>query len=320
MNDAFHSAINTPPGRLAEVLLTKLSKEKRGKRQVSAEMHARLEKLIAAPGKAGRLARVRLAADLPFLYARTPRWTKNHIVPLFDWSCPDAADMWAARKYSNAIGSPKLFALIKKPFLELFGQPGLDAGDIHHFAEWLAALVIANVKSNAGYPLSSMEARAALRRAGAGVLSAVGHQLAVEMGHAANDKKIEQWRAVVGPVFQSIWPLDAELQTSSSTFKLVQILIAAGPAFSEAADVIIPFIRSDDVREQTNVFSISQAPEALYEASPSKMLDLLAAMVGDAQPASVLSLDKALTKLRKFDPKLADTRKFQKLVVAASRY
>jgi hypothetical protein len=107
------------------------------------------------------------------------------------------------------------------------------------------------------------------------------------------------------------------LQTPSSTFKLVQILRACGNAFPAAADAIIPFIRPEDPRRHTSIHSLSEADDILYSASPQKMLDLLAAVVGDVPARTVFGLNKALDRLRTHAPALADTRKFQKLVNAA---
>jgi hypothetical protein len=120
-------------------------------------------------------------------------------------------------------------------------------------------------------------------------------------------------------VFRAIWPLDVELQTSAATFQLVHILLAAGDAFPEAADVITPFIRPDDPRGHTTVFSIAEASDSLFQAAPSKMLDLITAVVGEAPLGSVYALGKALTRLRAVDPSLVDARKFQKLLACASQ-
>jgi hypothetical protein len=139
------------------------------------------------------------------------------------------------------------------------------------------------------------------------------------MERATAEHKLEHWRSVVGPVFQSIWPLDLELQTRATTFKLVQILCATGEAFLEACETIIPFIRPDDERPSTTLFSISRAPDELYKTAPSKMLDLIAAVVGEVLPGSVYALADALSRLRAIDPKLGNTRKFQKLLTYASR-
>jgi hypothetical protein len=317
MRDALTDSLNAPAGRLAEVLIKKLRKEE-GEKEMSKDMRARFDKLTDAPGKFGTLARVRFAAEVSLLFERAPVWTAEKIVPLFDWSSSEAPLMWNARRYSNYIGSPELFRLMKAPFLAMFSRTDVPEEERQTFADWLAAIMLANQAHAAGYPLTAAEARFALRQAGPRSLTDVGHRLATAMEKAKPDEKIATWRNIVGPVFQSIWPLDIELQTPSSTFKLVQILRACGDAFPEAADVIIPFIRPEDPRRHTSIHSLSEADDIIYSASPQKMLDLLAAVVGEAPPRSVYGLNKALDRLRTRAPGITDTKKFQKLVNAAS--
>ena len=317
MRDVFNDAINAPSGRLAEIMLKKLTKGS-GANELPDDMRARFDKLADAPGRAGKLARIQLAAEVSYLFERAPAWTRKRIIPLFDWSCPDAGDAWEARKYSNYIGSPELFGLIKRPFLEMFGRSDASSDDLRTFADWMTVILIANKSGNNSYPLLPTEARAAIRRAGGEALSSVGHRLAIEMASAKPEEKMQLWRTVIGPVFQAIWPLDVELQSEASTLKLVQILIATGEAFSEAADAIIPFVRPDDARPQSTIFAIAGAPEQLYASSPSKMLDLVAGVVGEASPGSVYALNKVLSRIGALDPILTRTRKFQRLLTYAS--
>jgi hypothetical protein len=317
MRDIFTDALNSPAGNLVHVLLKKLPTGT-AQSDLLPAFRQRLDRLVDVPGRPGQLARVRLAAAVSLLFERVPDWTKKKLLPLFDWSSADAMDVWSARKYSNYIGSPELFGLTKQPFLEMFSRSDVSAEDLRTFSEWLTAVIIANQAHQVGYPLTSTEARAALRRAGVNALSSVGHRLAMEMGGGTQEQKAVRWRTIVGPVFQAIWPLDVELQTSATTYKLTQILMATGNAFPEAADVIIPFIRPDEKRAHSTVFSIAEAPEYLYALSPSKMLDLVAAVVGDASAGGVYALGKALDRIRALDPRLADTRKFQKLTSYAA--
>jgi len=289
-----------------------------GEKEMPEDMRARFDKLTDAPGKFGTLARVRFAAEASLLFERAPAWTAEKIVPLFDWNSPEASLMWNARRYSSYIGSPELFRLMKAPFLALFSRTDVPEEERQTYADWLAAIILANQAHQAGYPLTAAEARFALRQAGPRSLTDVGHRLATAVEKAKPDEKIATWRNIVGPVFQSIWPPDIELQTPSSTFKLVQILRACGDAFPEAADVIIPFIRPEDPRRHTSIHSLSEADDILYSASPQKMLDLISAVVGDTPTRSIYGLSKALERVRAHDPKLADTRKFQKLVSFAS--
>lgn len=316
MSDVLSEALNAPAGRLADVLIKKLRKSG-GDPEMPPDMRARFDRLVDAEGKFGMLARVRFAAELSLLFERAPKWSTKKVVPLFDWASPDASLMWSARRYSNYIGSPELFGLMKEPFLALFGRTDVSEGEREAYADWLAAIILANQSKNAGYPLAPAEARSALRIAGPASLNDVGHRLAVYMQETNPEDKLATWRNVVGPVFESIWPLDIELQTPAATFKLVQILRASGAAFPLAADVIIPFIRAEDARQHTSVHSIASADDALYTTSPEKMLDLLAAVVGDAPPHSVHSLNMALDRLRSHAPTLAGTKKFQNLVTAA---
>jgi hypothetical protein len=249
------------------------------------------------------------------LFDLAPAWTEKRLIPIFHWSSPDAIDAWDSRKYSPYIGSSELFRLTKKPFLEMFGRNDIPTDDLRTFAEWLVAILIANRSHpDAAYPLEATEARAALRNAGAEVLSAVAHRLLSEMGATTPGEGAKRWRMIIGPVFKDIWPLDVELQSNASNFAFVQILIATGDAMPEAAEAIIPFIRPDDPRRHTSVFSIAEAPDSFYEASPTKVLDLVAAIVGDAPPTSFINIDAALSKIRSVAPDLMKTRKFQKLM------
>ena len=313
MRDTLMDALNAPAGRLAEVLIKRMKKGENGE-EMSETIRQRFDTLASASGRFGELARVRLAAEVSLLFERAPIWTTERIVPLFDWKSPDAANVWNARKYSNSIGSPKLFELTKAFFLELFCRPDIAEDDLRVYGEWLAVIMIANRSENAGYPITPTEARSALRTAGVRALSSVGHRLAIEMEGAKLEEKIAHWQNIVGPVFKSIWPLDTELQSPSFAFKLVQILRASGDAFPQAAEAIIPFIRSEDTRQQTSVHSISTAPDVMYTSSPEKVLDLIAAIVGDAPARSVYGLMKVLDRIRERAPHLANTKKFQRLL------
>lgn len=319
MGDVYSNAINAPAGRLAEVLLKRLAST-RGKDGMPDDIQARLERLIEAPGNPGKLARIRISADVSFLFERFPDWTKEKVIPIFDWTSPDAQDAWEARKYANYIGSPDLFGLTKTPFLEMFGRVDMSSEELRVYASWLAAILIANkTRLDDFYPLEPFEARNALRRAGAKSLSSVGHRLAVEMENSKPEEKAERWRKVVGPVLQEIWPIDVDIRSNSANFKLFQILEATGGAFLEAVDVVIPLLRPDDPKSHSTVFSIASAPDELYQVSPSKMLELVDALVGEETEGNIYSLDKVLNRIKEYDQSLANTRKFQRLLNRASK-
>jgi hypothetical protein len=316
-DDPFGTALNDPAGHLVSVLLTR-TKVPRGRTELGKELRARYDRLIGGGEIFALLARVRLSAAIAFLFERAPRWTTANILPSFGWDSTDAPAMWSARKYSHHIGSAELFRLTKAPFLELFLRADTPEEDLRVFSEWLAVILLANQAGRADYPLTAAEVRSVLRRAGHESLSSFAHRLAVDMECAKPEEKEKVWSERVGAVFQGAWPLDVELQTSAVTNKLVQITLATGSAFGKAAIVVLPFIRPEDPRWHSTIFSISEANSELYGVAPEKMLDLLAAVAGDAPDRSLYGLNTALNKLKENAPHLIQTKQFQKLTGQAS--
>lgn len=310
-------SMNVPIGRLADVLLRKLPTSEAAP-EFATNIRPRLEAAVQVPARNGLLARVRMAAEVTVLFDRAPTWTIANIIPVFDWASPDAAAAWCARRFSRYIGTPELFALTKAPFLQLFGRADMPDEAIHVYAEWLPTILLANREDNIGYALSATEARAALRQTNPTTLRSVGHRLAREMEAATPTEKLARWRDVVGPVFQGIWPLDIEMQTGQSTFKLLQILRATGEAFPVAVDVILPFVRPENTGRGTSVHSLSDADNLLFTSAPAKMLDLVGAVVGTPPPGSVFGLQPVLDRLRAAEPALAGTHMFQALTTAAA--
>jgi hypothetical protein len=148
----------------------------------------------------------------------------------------------------------------------------MSAEDIQMFADWLIAILIVNMARGAGYSLTLSEGRKALRRAGPHAMASAGHRLAIEMARVGPSEKKQHWQTIVGPVFRGVWPLDAELQTATTTSRLVQLLLATGDAFPEAADVIIPSVRAEDDQAYSSVFSIGRAPQSFSGALRQKCL------------------------------------------------
>ena len=94
-------------------------------------------------------------------------------------------------------------------------------------------------------------------------------------------------------------------------------MLATGSAFGKAASIILPFVRAEDPRCHSSVFSISEANVELYGVAPQRMLDLLGAVAGDAPDRSLYGLTKALNKLKEKAPHLMQTKQFQKLTAQA---
>ena len=316
--NALQVAMNSSAGQLAGALIKRLATRPSDTRQREKFLKG-LSTLIAAPGRPGYLARIRLAADVALLFERVPDWTKNNLLPLFDWTHPEAPEAWIARKYARSIGSPELFKLTKQPLLNLFAREGIGAEEIRTYAEWFVVVLIAKRKDNIPYPLTEAEVRAALRHAARNALPAVANRLAREMAQAKSGDKIQLWKTVIGPIFQGAWPRDVDLQTPAATYALVHLLRASEEAAPLAADVVLPFIRADIRHIHSTIVSLSTAPETVFTSAPKKMLDVAAAVVGNTESVTVFGLGQVLEQIRSADPSLVTTAKFQRLLRYSGR-
>lgn len=310
MDDPLTESLNSSGGRLADILIQKLPEAEK-EAEIPEGFRRRFDLLVNASGRFGTLARVRMAMDILFLFYLAPKWTTDNLLPLFKWSSPDAPMLWRVRK-SGYIGSPNFVALTKKPFLALFGKDELNADSKHRFVEWLIVMMLENQKNEEKYPISLGEARNALELAGADFLPSAAHQFAIKMESFEPENKLSAWNDEVAPVFEGVWPLDIDLRTPKAAYKLIQLLLASGNAFPEAAETIIPLIQSEGP-EQLGVYSISKAPDELFASYPEGMLDLVSAAIGGAPVGGVYGLDKILERIKEHAPALAKARKFWKL-------
>src|SRR5436309_1683081 len=95
MRDLLTDALGSPAGQLAEILVRKVGQVAREK-EFPNEVRLRLDRLMSATGRYGVLARVRLACEVSMFFDRVPNWTKEKMVPLFDWASAGAPDVWSA--------------------------------------------------------------------------------------------------------------------------------------------------------------------------------------------------------------------------------
>ena len=294
--NALQVAMNSSAGQLAEALIKRLAARPTDTRP-REEFLKGLSTLIAARGRPGYLARIRLVVDVAMLFEHVPDWTKKNLLPLFDWTHPEAREVWIARKYARWIGAPELFGLTKKPLFDLFSRDDVGAEEVCSYAEWLVVALIAKRKDNVPYSLTEAEVRAALRHAARIALPAVADRLAREMAQANSGDKITLWESVIGPIFQGAWPLDIDLQTPAATFALVHLLRASEEAFPLAADAVLPFIRADIRHIHSTIVSLSTATEVVFTSAPAKMLDVVSAVVGDTEPGTVYGLGQVLDRM-----------------------
>ena len=101
------------------------------------------------------------------------------------------------------------------------------------------------------------------------------------MGDAQADPvdKVSRWHKVAGPLFQSIWPLDARLRSQDTTRYLVLMALECQGAFSEAVDAIINLIVPYELHEISISLKFEDSHRELVHQDPLSFLKLTNALI-----------------------------------------
>jgi hypothetical protein len=161
-DDLLTESLNSPGGVLAWTLLNALSALKPVREsRLGADLKPRFDRLAAATGRAGLLARVYLVSALAYLDVVDPTWTEEHFLPRLSWGHPESLALW--RSYSHgAIGPAHLFNALKPATLAAFERKQLSDSEFEGLVSKLLSVGIWHQRGEASeYNLTSAEIRCA---------------------------------------------------------------------------------------------------------------------------------------------------------------
>ena len=117
-DDPVRRAINHPVGIVTDALLQWLYRTREDDQLLSEELKTTFTEICNVQIGKFRHGRVLLAAHVITLYSVDSNWTKEYLLPLFNWSSPTEAHLiWGGVLWSPRLYRP-LLADIKKYFLE----------------------------------------------------------------------------------------------------------------------------------------------------------------------------------------------------------
>lgn len=300
------AALNEPGGLLAHALLQRLSLEpERVGPGLNARWIARLDRLVDASGAAGTLARFLLVQNLRFLDGRDAMWTRERLLPLLDWSHPEAAVHWRARALDDQPGVARLFDALKPGLIRVLRHSSPVEGRPNGLVtQLLQAAVQLRTLGGVRYDLSDPEVRAALADAVPGARRHAAWLLWrwVQGSKGEEEGGAARWREMVGPLFRAVWPLSAASRGPASSRDLVFMALASRDAFPDAVaaivDVLVPF----DLRHIATFIGTTMDYEALTAEHPRSLLRLLNAVIASKAETVPADLGGVLERCVRSDP------------------
>jgi hypothetical protein len=294
--DLISESLNRPGGMLAWSLMDALTTSKPQRNSgLGIELKPRFDRLAAASGRSGLLARVYLARSLAYLDAIDPAWAEANLQPRLNWDHPEALSLW--RSFANVgIGSARLFNALKPLVLAAFERQELANNQFEGLMSNLLSVAIWHQRGEAPeYDLTTAEVRRALTVGTPSARRNVSWNLWRMMGNTenANGKDTDAdiaipdkptlWRSVVGPLFRDIWPLDARLRSKSTTQNLVLMALECGDAFPEAVDAILDVIVPYQFYQISRALLLEEKHRDLVRQFPLAFVKLTNAIIDPAK-------------------------------------
>ncbi len=192
--DWLAQAINHPGGSLARFLIHSISRLAGESAEAGCGIpeacRPLLEAMVVGHGRASAMARVILAADAHYLLWLAPEWTREKLLPSFDWS-RDARTAFQAWHGLLCLGRPTArlmetlgpFAVQLAEHLEALGK------EREHYGKFIARAAFAQPED----PLSKGWLRAFLERANDRDRAHFAWDLSKRLASLTEDQKAELW-------------------------------------------------------------------------------------------------------------------------------
>jgi hypothetical protein len=257
-------------------------------------------------------ARVALAAHVANLFIVDPVWTREYLLPYFDWATdPSAANLvWQAYLVNPNI-SAELAAGFKEQFLETANHYD-ELGE--YSKQYAGLLTITLLELPEAFTLT--DTRAALRSLGPSGIAQAAHRIAVALSNAG-ERREEYWTNRVKPLLERAWPKAATFRSSEESCALAETCIRAGKQFEDAFNYISPWLkRAPECRLIAIHLSETQIPKDL----PSLALRLLALIIDTDQRWTPTKLKTVLETIGGADSNLKGSPDFRRLDQYVEQY
>ena len=309
-DDAVRRAINHPVGHVTEALLRWWDQRPLEDGQgLSGEIKPTFTRLCDTGIGKFRNARVLLAAHVIALFRVDQGWTKQHLLPLFDWqrSQEEARAAW-----QGFLWSPQLY----RPLMEKFKPAFLDTAkyyeELGEYGRQYASL-LTFAALDRGDTFTTSELKAATRSLSPNGLNDAAQALvnaleSADESASARDQRANYWQNRVAPYLRAIWPNTRDRLSPDISESLGLLCVAAQEAFPEALDRLRVWLQLQPPPYPGRLV------HRLYKADlcgrfPEQALEFLNLVIGDQAQRPPGDLSACLDAIQSASPELeADPR------------
>ena len=289
-----------PIGELAETLYAMLDNLKLQKSSgIPDDFRSRIEKLWEILGEGADHALSNAGIRLLWLDYLDSNWVETKLLPFFKIESKNAEPVWSGFFYTQNLARPNLFQKIKQDFLGLSSKI-FDWGWGDDEQRQYASRVVSACWNNSDKRqyINWEETRDVLKKLGdAGRVSAIGTVAQVVA-------QADGWKKFGKSFIEKAWPQEAAMQTSATSYAMINLADSANGNFSDAVNTISAFVRQMDHPDMF-IFKMKKGDKedhpALATQYPVDVLKLLDRIVPPDQQYPPYDLASLLTLIAESD-------------------
>ena len=311
-------AINGPIGKAVEGLLKELGNGNPAQGSaLPADLEARLDRLIAAPGEGSGHAVCVLSTRIAWLHHVDSAWVAANMIPWFHLDHHLSEPAWCGILWNSWGRIQPVFGAIKASFLTLPTRMYTWASreETEQYCCWIVAASL--LAGEDGQGLSFKEARQCLRR-----INPEGRQRVIwilaQVG-AGND---DGWQELVIPFIRKAWPNEHRYQTGGTTEAWLSLLEDTEDSFPKVLAAVRDHLRPVNSGRPVlyRFHREAGAKEPLTTKFPRETLDLLDRVAPSGSQDVPYGLTDVLGLLVEAEPALiGDTRYTRLHALSAQR-
>lgn len=260
--DIYGIALNTPAGRLVQMLVGELDESRKAGGPNLVRQVARLRQVAAADGGAATLARAVIVHEIAFLLTADDELVRTSIVPRLD---ADGAEAKALRRvlitYANV--TPAVSHVAANALIRGAVESAPSSQKATAIASRILRPALAAVRGEADdrWGITAGQVRTVLRQSPAAVRKGALNVLARWL-HGDEAGVEATWDLMVGPFFAQVWPKERRFVDEANNQDLIALAVGAGArfpiAFATLRNFMSPFSGN---RGSLHAIKKSTAPE-----------------------------------------------------------
>ncbi len=317
-DDIVFSAMNHPIGLVTQTLLNWWHRGTlEDNKGLPNEIQEVFSKIADTNEDKYRYGRILLAENIITLFRVSPDWSKQILLPLFDWN---ASEIEARSAWGGFLLSPRLYRPLMNEMKSDFLNTAQHYNSLGMYGEQYASLItfVALDALEINDVFTKAELRTAIHALPVVGLSQSAKALLRGMQNAGK-QRAEYWKNRLKPFLREIWPKTKNFESSSIAKTFGFLCVESGDDFSDVFQKVKPWLKPQE-HPSYLVQKLHDPDAKLCSKFPGTSLEFLNLVIGGRVGWLPRELGECLNQIKNADQSLERDEKYMRLLTLVKQH